>query len=167
MQLTNSDHLGSTANVVADPTTAKLQAVKVPFQDKPSSLRQIPYTINTDEIQGAAEILAGVGSVLVDSSTTVPVINTINDYLLITARGEAIAQDVFIPSVKENVVFNAENSVLAMAFLDPRLNEWAISEVVELYGHFDGHPNFEAIVRQVREAKALRYTDEKIVKQIE
>jgi hypothetical protein len=166
IQLTNLAHLGLIANAVTDLKTAEFQEVTVWFQNEPSSLRQIPYTINTDEVQGAAEILANIGSVYVDSATTVPVIDSITSYTVLDAQGEPVAQDVFIPGLKETVTFNATNTVLAAAFLDFRLGSWPIPEQLELYGRFDDDPNFPVIVQRVRDSKGLRSSDKEVFNRI-
>lgn len=86
-------------------------------EENKSSLRQIPYTINADEVPGAYEILANIGLVDVSTSATVPAIDGIVAYFVQTAQDESVAYDIHIPGVKESVVFNAANSVRATALL--------------------------------------------------
>ena len=137
-----------------------------PVRKDESSLRQIPYTINVDEVQGAYEILANVGLVKVSDSATVPVVDGIVFYFLQTAQDESVAYDVFIPRIKEDIAFDSSNSVRATALLDTRLLRWPNSHLTELYGRIDDDPNFETVVQKVRKAKGLRLTDEKLLAQI-
>ncbi len=167
MLLTNSVSLGLAASVETSSITAKFQAVTVSTENE-FKLQEIPYTINNAEIQGVSELLApGLGTVVADFSTTLPVTNSITRYTAINAEGEAVAQDVFIPRIKENLVFGAANSVRAMIFVDPRLFEWENADLIELYDRLDDSPNFQLTAQQVRDAQSLRYTDEPLIGQIE
>ncbi len=149
MQLVNTVHIALAADALTE-------------------YRQVPYTVNDVEIQGVSALLAlGLGTIVATSSTTLSVTNSIARYTAINSKDEAIAQDVFIPEVKENFVFNAANSVRAMVFIDPRLFGWENSKLIELYSRLDDDPDFERIVQKVKSAKALRYTDDALVKQVE
>lgn len=165
--LTDSASLGLSTSVTMTSITAKFQAVAASTQNE-LKLREIPYAINDAEIQGVSELLApGLGTVVANFSTTLPVTNSITRYTAINTEGEAVAQDVFIPRLKENLVFDAANSVRAMIFVDPRLFGWENADLIELYDRLDDSPDFQPIVQQVRDAQSLRYTDEFLIGQIE
>ena len=79
---------------------------------------QRPYTIDTKEVGESVEInVFSYGEVYTDSATTVPVADPkadqINYYDLRDATSDGVAMDVFIPGVKEEVRFNARNTVLS------------------------------------------------------
>lgn len=121
-------------------------------------MNQRPYTVDEGEVGESVMVNTfSYGVVYTDSATTVPVgnpkDNLIDYYDLRDATDDTIAMDVFIPGVKEEVRFNARNTVLAIMLL--MLNgTGAPDEVLAgFYQNFHTHPDFEALVEEVRAGK--------------
>ncbi len=129
-------------------------ATKIVTGGEPFVLQQ-SYTVNTSEVGESVMINTfSYGVVYTDSATTLPVANPkdnkINYYDLRDATENGIAMNVFIPGVKEEVRFNARNTVLA-SMLYMLSNTGAPNEVLAgFYQNFHTHPDFEAFVEEVR-----------------
>ena len=117
-----------------------------------------PYTIDEGEVGESLKINTfSYDDVYTDSATTIPVgnpkDNEIDFYDLRDATDDTIAMDVFVPGIKEEVRFNARNTVLA-AMLLMLNNTGAPNDVlVGFYQNFPAHPDFEALVEEVRAGK--------------
>lgn len=168
MQLTNTTF----AELSANTTTAGFRMGAISSEDEVSSYVQIPYSIDTAEIQGAYTISSLLGTVPTNSSSTVPIESQANGfnmtyYTLETVDEEPLAFDVYIPGIKENADFSAKNTVIAATRFHPRLARWPLKEKLELYQQVDKDPNFGNIVQRVRDAKGLRNSDLKTWGQID
>ncbi len=128
---------------------------------EPFIFRQ-PYTIDKAEVGESVKINTfAYGHVYTDSATTVPIgnpkDNKIDYYDLRDATDDTIAMDVIIPGVKEEVRFNARNTVLATMLYT--LDSYRVPNDVlaGFYQNFSAHPDFEALVEETRAGK--QYTD--------
>lgn len=137
-----------------------------------AAVSQRPYTINTGEVGEGVRISAfELGAVYTDSATTVPVANpskNVINYYSLFDENSVIAMDVVIPGIKEDISFNARNSVLAAAlYAPPDFYGVPIEVLGEFYKRFPAHPDFDPIVEGVREGRQLYNssdTTERIIK---
>lgn len=153
-----------------DTLRTATKVVKVTWGD--AAVTQRPFTINTGEVGESVRISAfAYGEAYTDSATTVPVSNPSEDvvnYYALFDENSVIAMDVVIPGVKEDINFNARNSVLATALYAPPEFYGVPTDLMgEFYKRFSAHPDFNSIVERVREGRQLYNssdTSERIIK---
>ena len=138
--------------------------------DEPSSPRQIPYTINTAEVEGATTISSGLFGGLVplqgrrsgvfilqnplsaDNPITVVDINK--------PKTGQVAQDILIWKRKETLAFNAENS--ARTEIVYGLVDFGVTgnRLAKAYEKISDHPSFAKLRQMFLEEKG--YPDNKV-----
>lgn len=119
---------------------------------------QRPYTADVAEVGESVRItIFSYGEVYTDSATTVPIFNPKNDkiyfYNMVDETGVTIAMDVVIPGVKEEVHFDARNTVLATGLYAPNLFGFSTKVRGEIYKRLPSHPDFDAVVKRIRSGR--------------
>ena len=152
---------GVSACTPGGTTQAQLEQVSVTRQSQ--ALTEAPFTIDTDEIVGGAEVTAyimqeglSLGGSASGTLSLLPPVTADGPPLIVTLRetdGTPVAFDVLIYGVKESLTFDATNAAKAhVMFL---LNAYNISTDRRITGYskIEKHPNFPRLVEFIRTHK--------------
>lgn len=123
------------------------------------AVTEVPFTIDTSEVEGAEIIYTGEQSFPATASGTLTVdIESLyyDAVYLFNANNSVVAKDVIHPDIKMSLEFNAANSARAEVFEALSLTVLPYAELGKLYGEIDQQKRFPELISIYRTDRRMR-----------
>lgn len=158
LSLSNPVNMGMAVGTPQESVQAQFDQVHLAAQAPPSEgITEVPFSIDTDEIEGAATIWADIfgDRTMLNGSTSgtfvLPLPLTADAPIMFVTLsrdgGGIVAEDVLVYGVKETLQFDAANAARARVMETLRTTNLSVELLMEAYGQIDEHPVFPELVQ--------------------
>lgn len=146
-------------NVASTSGMSPAQIADVATSSRAGAVTEVPFTIDTSEVEGAEIIYTGEQSFPASASGTLAVdVESLyyDTVYLFDASNSVVAKDVVHPDIKMSLEFNAANSARAEVFEALSLTVLPYAELGKLYGEIDQQKRFPELTSIYRTDRRMR-----------